>query len=133
MRGQDTTAEFYICNFPFIFDPIAKVGTYFPFITTAPSPFFVSVLPSSLSSKIFSATSTKPRKYSFVSPNVKTDISCVRKGWGGGGKLTESLEKLLYPIIGLFIQSYEYLVIYVNINLSPKRWLVDWLVGWLID
>ena len=31
MRGQDTTVEFYICNFPFIFDPIAKVGTYFSF------------------------------------------------------------------------------------------------------
>ena len=24
MRGEDTTTGFYICNFPFLFDPIAK-------------------------------------------------------------------------------------------------------------
>ncbi len=133
MRGQDTTAEFYICNFPFIFDPIAKVGTYFTFITTAPSPFFVSVLPSSLSSKIFSATSTKPRKYSFVSPNVKTDISCVRKVWGGGNWLNllknSFTQLLVYSFKATNILSFMLTLIY-----RPNGdWLIDWLVDWLID
>ena len=121
MRGQDTTVEFYICNFPFIFDPIAKVGTYFSFhhYRPLPPPSLLPVLPSPLSSKIFSAAWKKPRNCSFVSPNVKIDIWC---------------ENVLIPLLFyLFKATNILLFIYALITRSNGDWFISWLYDWFID